>query len=83
MRNAILAAVAMFVTAVPAYAQSTNSPSGGTIVRTSPSGNGGSSGASGSIGSPTPTYPGPLRNFNNPAAEYPSTRLRNPSAPRR
>jgi hypothetical protein len=81
MRNVILAAAAVLAMAAPAYAQSTNSP-GGFVVRTPPSGNGSSSGTSGSIGSAGPTYPGPLRDFNNPSVDFPA-RVRSFSAPRR
>ena len=79
MRKAILAAAAMLATAAPVYAQSTTSP---TIIRTPPSSNGGGSGVSGSIGSPTSTYPAPLRDFNNPSVNF-DARLRNPGVPRR
>jgi hypothetical protein len=74
MRKEILAAAAILVSAAPAYAQQATNPSpsnsGGSIIR-QPSGSGASSGTSGSIGSSGPTYPAPLRDYNNPAASYP------------
>jgi hypothetical protein len=86
MKKAILAAAAVIlVSAAPGYAQTTSSPqpSGGTesIIRT-PSSNGQSSGDSGRIGSPIPSYPAPLRDFNNPAASYGNNygRFGNPNA---
>lgn len=82
MRKTILAIAGVLATAAPAYAQSTANPPGGTIIRTPPSSNGGGSGVSGSIGSPTPTYPGPLRDFNNPSVNF-DARFRNPGVPRR
>jgi hypothetical protein len=83
MRKAILATAAVLATAAPVYAQSTTGPSSGqTIIRTPASSNGGGSGVSGRIGSPTPTYPGPLRDFNNPSVNF-DARFRNPGVPRR
>jgi len=75
MRKEILAAAAMILaSAAPAYAQQSVSPSpsnnGGSIIR-QPSSSGNSNGTSGSVGSTGPTYPAPLRDFNNPAASYP------------
>jgi opacity protein-like surface antigen len=85
MRKAIMAAVVALASAVPAYAQSTVAPppTGGTesIIRT-PSANGGSSGVSGSVGSPTSVYPGRLRDYNNPSVNY-GTQFRNLGIQRR
>jgi hypothetical protein len=47
------------------------------MIRTPPSNNGGSTGTSGSIGSPNPTYPGRLQNYNNPSVDF-GARLRTP-----
>ena len=73
MRSVLLAAAAAAIatTTSAAYAQSTDLPpsSGGPGIVTPPS-TGMSSGDSGSIGSPNSTYPGRLRDFNNPAASY-------------
>lgn len=82
MRKAMFViAAAIISSAAPASAQQSISPqpSGGTesIIRTPSSSSGTSNGTSGSIGSPTTTYPAPLRDFNNPAASY--GRLGNPN----
>lgn len=75
MRAGLLAAAAIVLaSAAPAYAQQSVSPqpSGGneSIIRTPSSSNGGSYGTSGNVGAPTSTYPGRLRDYNNPAASY-------------
>ena len=72
MKKAMLTFVAALTVAAPAFAQTTTAPSstsGSTLNPTvqSPSGNGGSSGVSGSsIGSPNSTYPGRLQDYSNP-----------------
>jgi len=80
MKNVIiLAAAATLGVAEPALAQSTNNQ----IIRTPPStSNGAGSGTSGSVGSPTPSYPGRVRNLNNPSTEF-NLRDRAVGAPRR
>jgi hypothetical protein len=63
MRRVLMAAAALAI-ALPAYAQTRNStvqsPSSGTNSGTS-------TGTSGSVGSPTSTYPAPLRDLNSPS----------------
>ncbi|MBS0238637.1 MAG: hypothetical protein JSS54_02035 [Proteobacteria bacterium] len=89
MKNVIiLAAAATLVLAAPVLAQSTSgSQSSGrsdTIIRTPPStSNGTGSGTSGSVGSPTPNYPGRVRDFNNPSTTDFNIRNRAIGVPRR
>lgn len=74
MRKEIVAAVMLAISAAPTYAQQSVSPSpsdnGGSIIR-QPSSSGANSGTIGTVGSPGPTYPARLRDYNNPAASYP------------
>lgn len=88
MKNVIiLATAATLGLAAPVLAQSTTgSQSSGrsdTIIRTPPStSNGSGSGTSGNVGSPTPNYPGRLRNLNSPSTDF-NLQNRALGAPRR
>jgi hypothetical protein len=74
MKKSILIATLVLASSGPSFAQQSNSqPSSSdtsTIIRTPQSSNGGSTGMSGSVGSPTPMYPSRLRDYNDPAASY-------------
>jgi len=67
MKKLILAAAATLALATPVWAQATSGQTSGgsdTIIRTPPST---VNSGSGNVGSPGPTYPDRLRDYNNPS----------------
>ena len=76
MKTLVLAVVASVSLATPVLAQVTRTtpPSGNSnsIIRTpdNSSSSGAGSGVSGNVGTSGPTYPGRLRDYNNPSTEF-------------
>ncbi|WP_045834526.1 hypothetical protein [Hyphomicrobium sp. 99] len=78
MKKVIIAAAVILGSVGSASAQSNTAPpaSGNpdSMVRMPPSSsNGSGSGASGNVGSPTPNYPGRLRDYNSPSTDFSPT----------
>ncbi|HET6387736.1 hypothetical protein [Hyphomicrobium sp.] len=76
MKTIIFAAAISVSLAAPAFAQVTRvtPPSGNSnsIIRTPDTGSSGGAGAgaSGNVGSPGPTYPNRLRDYNSPSTQF-------------
>jgi hypothetical protein len=83
MRRTLLALVAASAAAGSASAQQAAGSNNAPIIRTPPSSNGASYGTSGNVGTPTPMYPGRLRDYNNPAASYGRVYVPNTNQPNR